>query len=152
MISSTLPVIAHAIETCQQIGWNIEYACCLYPCVPLLAISDLSAAFKLLQTSPNSFVYPVTEYAHPIQRALRFLPDGQMELLHPEHESTRTQDLQTTYHDAGQFYWGRASSWIEHKVMHSIASGLIIPTWRVIDIDNDDDWKRAELLHKVINI
>ena len=41
---------------------------------------------------------------------MRRLPDGQMQLLWPEHELTRTQDLEKTYHDAGQFYWGRVSS------------------------------------------
>ena len=44
----TVPVIAHAIETCQPIGWEIEYACCIYPCVPFLQSSDLTAAFALM--------------------------------------------------------------------------------------------------------
>jgi len=150
-LTPTIPVIAHAVEACQENGWCIEYACCIYPCVPFLETSDLTAAFTLLQRYDTSFVYPVTDYAHPIQRAMRRLPTGQMQLLQPEHELTRTQDLEKTYHDTGQFYWGRANSWTAHTMIHSAGTGLIIPNWRVVDIDNDDDWKRAELLHKVIN-
>lgn len=147
----TVAVIAHALEVCQEIGWTIEYACCIYPCVPFLEISDLAATFALLQKYDSSFVYPVTEYAHPIQRAMRRLPTGQMQLLQPEHELARTQDLEKTYHDTGQFYWGRVSSWTTSTMLHSAGRGLIVPNWRVIDIDNDDDWRRAELLYKAIN-
>lgn len=150
-LTPTAPVIAHAVEACQEIGWCIEYACCIYPCVPFLKTSDLTAAFEILQTNDSSFVYPVTEYSHPIQRAMRRLPTGQMQLLQPEHELTRTQDLEKTYHDTGQFYWGRASSWTAYAMIHSAGTGLIVPSWRVVDIDTDDDWKRAEILHKFIN-
>jgi pseudaminic acid cytidylyltransferase len=150
-LTPTVPVIAHAVEACQEIGWSIEYACCIYPCAPFLEISDLAAAFALLQRYDFSYVYPVTEYPHPIQRAMRCLPAGQMQLLQPEYELTRTQDLEKTYHDAGQFYWGREVSWTARTNMHSSGTGLIVPNWRVVDIDNDDDWKRAELLYKAIN-
>ena len=95
-LTPTVPVIAHAVEACQEISWCIEYVCCIYPCVPFLEISDLTAAFALLQRFDCSYVYPVTEYPHPIHRAMRRLPDGQMQLLWPEHELTRTQDLKKT--------------------------------------------------------
>jgi pseudaminic acid cytidylyltransferase len=81
-----VPVIAHAVEACQEIGWCIEYICCIYPCVPFLETSDLTAAFTLLLGCDNSSVYAVSEYAHSIQGAMRRLPTGQMQLLQPEHE------------------------------------------------------------------
>lgn len=146
----TVPVIAHAIETCKAIGWDIEYTCCIYPCVPFLQSSDLTAAFALMLENDSSFAYPVTDFAHPIQRAMRRLSSGQMQFLQPEHDLTRTQDLEGTYHDTGQFYWGKASAWSAHMKMHTAGVGLVIPNWRVVDIDNDDDWKRAELLFKIL--
>ena len=150
-LTPTVPVIAHAVEACQEIGWWIEYACCIYPCVPFLEISDLTAAFMLLQRFKASYVYPVTDYAHPIQRAMRRLPTGQMQFLQPKHELNRTQDLEKTYHDTGQFYWGTVDSWTTRKTLHSAGIGLIVPNWRVVDIDNYDDWRRAEILYKAIN-
>ena len=47
-LTPTVPVIAHAIEKCKDIGWHIEYACCIYACT-FLKTSDLTAAFQLLQ-------------------------------------------------------------------------------------------------------
>lgn len=145
-LTPTVPVVAHTVKSCADLGWEIEYACCIYPCVPFLQVGDLVAAFDMLQKCNTDFVYPVTEYAHPIQRAMRQLPGGKMQFFSPEHELTRTQDLEKSYHDAGQFYWGKASAWLEHKKMHTAGLGMPIPNWRVVDIDTENDWKRAELV------
>lgn len=147
----TVPVIAHAVEASQALGWDIEYACCIYPCVPFLQASDLAHAFKLMTEKDAWFAYPVTEYSHPVQRAMRRLSSGKMQFFEPEYEVTRTQDLEKSYHDAGQFYWGKATAWTARMKMHTAGVGLIVPNWRVVDIDNPDDWKRAELLHEAFD-
>lgn len=150
-LSPTVPVIAHAVKSCLDLGWVADYVCCIYPCAPLLNVNDLVSALTLIQEKKSDFFYPVTEYAHPIQRAMHQLPSGKMQFLSPENALTRTQDLEKTYHDAGQFYWGKASAWLEHKRMHTDGLGLVIPNWRVVDIDTQDDWKKAELFFKTIN-
>jgi pseudaminic acid cytidylyltransferase len=150
-ITPTVPVIAHAVKSCLDKEWAVEYACCIYPCVPFLQSDDLIAAFYLLQDNNTNFVYPVTEYAHPIQRAMRQLQNGQMQFVNPEYELTRTQDLEKTYHDCGQFYWGKASAWLDQKRMHTNGLSIVIPNWRVVDIDSMGDWKRAEDIYKVRN-
>ena len=150
-LTPTVPVIAHAVKACLDNAWEVKSACCIYPCAPFLQVDDLIIAFDLLQKNNADFVYPVTEYAHPIQRAMRQLPGGQMQFISPENELTRTQDLEKSYHDSGQFYWGRASAWLEHRRMHTDGLGMTIPSWRVVDIDSMDDWKRAEDIYKVRN-
>lgn len=144
----TVPVIAHAVEYCMRLGWAIDHACCIYPGSPFLQVGDLVAAARLAADRRADFVYPVTEYAHPVQRAMRQSPDGSMQFLQAQFELVRTQDLETSYHDAGQFYWGRASAWLEGKRMHTAGLGMPIPNWRVVDIDSEDDWLRAELMFK----
>ena len=149
-ITPTVPVITHAIEECQGLGWSMDYVCCIYPSVPLLDVNHLIKAHMLLVKSKEDFIYPITEYGHPVQRAMRQLPSGQMEFLNVSNELVRTQDLEATYHDAGQFYWGKVEAWIEHKKMNTDGLGMVIPNWRVVDIDNPEDWKRAELLNAAI--
>ena len=144
----TVPVIAHAIEACTQQGWSGEHVCCIYPGTPFLQTGDLTAALRMLCELQADFVYPVAEYAHPIQRAMRRLADGSMQFLDPKAELTRTQDLEKTFHDAGQFYWGKSSAWLKGKKMHTSGLGMPIPHWRVVDIDSEDDWLRAEMLFK----
>ena len=149
-LTPTVPVIAHAVQACNALGWNVSYACCIYPCVPLLAVGDIAAALEMAVETDADFVYPVTDYAHPIQRAMRRSESGKMSLYSPQFEMTRTQDLEKSFHDAGQFYWGKAASWLEQKKMHTAGLGMPIPHWRVVDIDSEDDWRRAELLFKAL--
>ena len=74
-----------------------------------------------------------------------------MEFFFPEYELTRTQDLETLYHDTGQFYWGTKSGWVSGKKMHTDGTGYVVPSWRVVDIDNENDWKRAETMYFYLN-
>lgn len=150
-ITPTVPVIAHATQACIDIGWVVEYTCCIYPCVPFLQADDLITAFDLVKKIDVNFAYPVTEYVHPIQRAMRQISGGQMQFLNPECELRRTQDLEKYYHDVGQFYWGKASAWLEQKRMHTDGRGIVIPNWRVVDIDSYDDWRRAENIYNARN-
>ncbi len=149
-LTPTVPVVAHAVQSCNELGWDVTYACCIYPCVPLLDIKDIAAALNMALVKDADFVYPVTEYAHPVQRAMRRSEIGQMSLYSPQYEMARTQDLEKSFHDAGLFYWGKASAWLAHKKMHTAGLGMPIPHWRVVDIDNEDDWRRAELLFKAM--
>lgn len=146
--SSTISVVKHAIEYfSKSANIHFENICCLYPCSPFVDVEDLAYSLEILKISPlNSFVYPVTDYPHPIQRALRISSKGMLEFISPEHELSRTQDLEKTYHDCGQFYWGRADTWVHRENLHSDSVGYVVPSWRFIDIDTTSDWKRAEIL------
>ena len=37
------------------------------------------------------------------------------------------------------------------KNIHNLGVGFEVPFWRVVDIDTPHDWKRAELLFKILN-
>ena len=141
----TVPVISHAIKEIERLYQKVEYACCIYPCSPFILASDLEKSFQMLVSSGENYVYPVAEYPHSIFRAMKKSKEGKMKFIYPEYELTRTQDLEQTYHDSGQFYWGRAVAWTQLKKMHTDGLGMVIPYYRVIDIDAEDDWKRAEL-------
>jgi CMP-N-acetylneuraminic acid synthetase len=83
---------------------------------------------------------------------MRRLSSGKMQFYSPEFELTRTQDLEKSYHDAGQFYWGTVPAWLEHKKMHTDGLGMPIPNWRVVDIDSEDDWIRAARSFQSLNL
>ena len=149
-ITPTVPVISHAIKCMKEKGEIYDNVCCIYPCTPTLSENDLVHALDLLINSSASYVYPVTEYMHPIQRALQRDVYGKTSFREPEHELTRTQDLPVMYHDTGLFYWGCSSSWLSNKPMHTDGISFVIPSWRTVDIDNMDDWIRAEILVEYI--
>lgn len=147
----TVPVIKHAIDQTEALGWFADYFCCIYPAVPLIYNSDLLAAFKLLQNSASAdYSFPVTQFPSAIQRALRLDSSGATSSFYPEYEPKRSQDLEPAFHDAGQFYWGRCKAWKKNPRIHNSGLGLVIPSWRVVDIDTEEDWRRAEIIYKML--
>ena len=148
--AATVPVIAHGIEICRTLGWAFGQVCCIYPGVPFIQIGDLRGALACMNNGDADFCFPVTEYPSAIQRALKLLSNGRIQPFYPEFETTRTQDLEHAYYDAGQFYWGKAKAWLTNSKIHSNGLGYAIPNWRVVDIDTPDDWARAEIFAPVI--
>lgn len=142
----TVPVVQHALEQCVALGWRIDHLCCIYPGVPFLQPEDLVATLRLVELGAAPYVFPVTAFPSPIQRALRLGPDGRVAPFMPENVNVRTQDLEPFYHDAGQFYWGTADAWRQGLNIHANGAGYPIPEWRVVDIDTPEDWDRAELM------
>jgi len=74
-------------------------------------------------------------------------------MFNPEHFNTRSQDLEEAYHDAGQFYWGRATAWLTGKAIFGPhAAAIQLPRYRVQDIDTAEDWQMAEYLFQAVNL
>lgn len=148
----TIPVIAHAVQTLQSQGHNIEAACCIYATAPFIRASDLIDAHEAMVTHQKGYAFPVTTFAFPIQRALMREEDGEITMFYPEHFSTRSQDLKEAYHDAGQFYWGTPEAWLSAKPLFSdSATTIVLPRHLVQDIDTPEDWTRAELMYRALN-
>jgi pseudaminic acid cytidylyltransferase len=151
-LTPTVPVISHAITSCNSLGWVFDFVCCIYPCVPFIQVGDLKAGLELLKSSGASYSFPVTEFPSAIQRGLRRTQDARMVPFNPEFEQSRSQDLDPAFYDAGQFYWGATQSWLKPDTrLHSGSVGLVIPQWRVVDIDTNEDWSRAELIHQTLS-
>lgn len=150
-LTPTVPVISNAIHECQLLGWNVDYVCCIYPAVPFLQSDDLINALEILEKKETGYVFPVTTFPSAIQRALRKLPTGKLEPFYSQYVTTRTQDLEPAFYDVGQFYWGHSSTWLDGMILHNDATGLVIPDWRVVDIDTLDDWHRAELMYSAFS-
>jgi CMP-N-acetylneuraminic acid synthetase len=51
----------------------------------------------------------------------------------------------------GNFVGAQLNYGKEKKNIHNLGVGFEVPFWRVVDIDNLHDWKRAELLFKILN-
>lgn len=148
--ATTRPVVNHAIREATRLYGAPEAVCCLYPTAPFVTVEDLRRGLQMLKEEKVDFVFTAATFAYPIQRAFRRTATGGLERIQPEHRNTRSQDLEEAYHDVGQFYWGSAMAFLSKEDMVSTGSRvLIIPRWRVHDIDTVEDWLRAELYFQV---
>lgn len=147
--AGTTEVIAHATKWALEQGWPVTAVCCIYATAPLVQIDDLRRGMEALDAGKWEYAFTATDFPAPIFRSFKQNAEGGIEMFFPNQFLTRSQDLPIALHDAGQFYWGRPSAWIEGKRVfdrHSVP--IIIPRWRVQDIDNEDDWARAEIIFK----
>lgn len=147
--AGTVPVIVHTIEWYQSQGTPVTDICCLYSTAPFVTAERLADAYKQLQESDADYCFTVTEFAYPIQRALRRTENGRIAMFDPDQFHTRSQDLEPAFHDAGQFYWGRSEAFVSGNALFSEhASPYVLPGYLVQDIDTPDDWIRAELMYR----
>jgi N-acylneuraminate cytidylyltransferase len=145
--TGTNAVVKHAIQWFIDQGIPVEYACCIYATAPFVVSRYLKEAYAKLSASEKSFAFSVTSFPFPVQRALRITKDGSVEALYPEYIFHRSQDLEEAYHDAGQFYWGRADAFLHDEILFSpVSLPILLPRHLVQDIDTLEDWKRAELM------
>jgi CMP-N-acetylneuraminic acid synthetase len=149
--SDTKSVIKHVVTDISK-NLKFENVCCVYPCNPFLQIKDLKNCLRLLHKNKKKFIFPVTKYSHPIDRAFRLSNLNEVKFLNPKNANENTQTFKDTFHDAGQFYWGKKSTWLKDFFLHSNGIGYQIPNFRVVDIDNLDDWKKAEIIYKGLNV
>lgn len=149
--TGTIPVIRHAINWILAHGQTPAQVCCLYATAPFVSVEDLQRGLTVLTETACDYAFSVASYAFPIQRAIRITNTGRVEMFNPEHFTTRSQDLEDAYHDAGQFYWGRAEAWLAERVIFGPASvPVLLPRHRVQDIDTPEDWERAEWMFKAL--
>ncbi len=147
--TGTGPVVAHAADACGLSDEDL--ACCVYATAPFVTAADLRRGLEVLEASGAEFALSVTSFPFPIQRAVRIVEGGRLEMFQPEHFLTRSQDLEEAWHDAGQFYWGRARAWRAGTPLFSRdAAPVPLPRHRVQDIDTEEDWTRAELLFRAL--
>ena len=148
---STTAVIRHAVDWLAAHDRKPQALCCLYATAPFVRPEDIKHGLEILRTKKTEFAFSVTSFAFPIQRAIRLTADQRVEMFMPEYFDNRSQDLEDAWHDAGQFYWGRTSAWLEEKpIFRRDAAAVILPRYRVQDIDNLEDWQRAELMFKAL--
>jgi len=148
----TAAVVRHAIEWFADQGVSFDHVCCIYATAPFVTAEDIRRGLNLLIKNDTDYVFPITRFSSPIQRALKITESGRLEMFQPEHFYTRSQDLEEAYHDAGQFYWGLSEAWKEEKILYSRRTvPIILPRCLVQDIDTPEDWKYAELMFHLLS-
>jgi N-acylneuraminate cytidylyltransferase len=150
--ATTAAVLIEVLNRYEESGSLFSNACCIYPCAPFITGGRLKEAFDILVQQDLDSVFPVMKFHYPIQRALRMNSKGLIEMFHPEHLSTRSQDLEPGYCDAGQFYWFQVKRFLEKKVVWTDnTAAIVISELEGHDIDNLEDWKVAEIKYRIIN-
>jgi N-acylneuraminate cytidylyltransferase len=149
--ATTADVILEVLDEYLNLGSSYEHVCCCYPTAPFVTSKRLKEGLEMLQNDHVHSVFPVVEFGYPILRSLKMDTDFLVSLNWPEYLNSRSQDLPRAYHDAGQWYWLKTSSFMKSgKIMDSNSYGILLDAIEVQDIDNEIDWKLAELKYELV--
>ena len=144
-------VVEEVILKYQTIGLSFEHTCCLYSCAPFVTKVKLIESFKFMLDNNFDSVFQVMTFGFPVQRALKLNVDKKISFFYPEYSLSRSQDLVPSYHDAGQFYWMETENCIvEKRIVTNNTGCVIISEIEGQDIDNEIDWKLAELKYELL--
>jgi len=128
-----------------------DYLCCIYPTAPFVTAEKLQKGMNTLWETGADCVLPVVQFSYPIQRSLK-IEDGRAIMNWPENYTARSQDLMPVYHDSGQFYCMKTSSLLaQMKLFAEYTIPMIMPESEVQDIDNEEDWKLAEIKYQMLS-
>ncbi|WP_282787934.1 pseudaminic acid cytidylyltransferase [Flavobacterium croceum] len=147
----TASVLLEVLNEYKSQGILFESAICIYPCSPFVTVELLENANVILKSQKADCVFPVIKYGHPIQRALKLNENGRMEVFFNECSNTRTQDLEKTFHDAGMFYFFNVNKFLSTRSLRTDNTFAVkIDPFMTQDIDNEVDWKLAEMKYKLM--
>ncbi|HCN77419.1 MAG TPA: pseudaminic acid cytidylyltransferase [Verrucomicrobiales bacterium] len=148
--ATTTDALLEVIAQYRAAGCEFEFICGMYASAPLITVDHLRAGWEIIKDNPAAqTVMPVIRYGYPVHRAF-VIQQGRLQLMMPEHGFTRSQDLPVAYHDAGQWYWMRVADFERgRKVFADRCLPVELSELEVQDIDNEVDWKLAELKARI---
>lgn len=150
--STLADVLLEVIFCYEDSGIKFDNLCCILATAPLIIPEDIKNAYLKLTNSSFTSVYPVIPYSYPIMRSLKMNIDGKISMRWPEYQKVRSQDIETSYHDSGTFYWTTIESIKNVKsILTSNCTGIVIDEIRAQDIDTEVDWKIAELKYELLH-
>ncbi len=140
--ATTIDVIKYEINKIKNN--NIKNICCMYPASPLTSVKDIQRGYNILNKNRRNFIIPSCKVSFDIERV--FYKKKKFILKNQKLVNSRSQDLRTFFHDAGQFYWATKNKWLNSKNLFDNFLPFEINQSRFCDINNIEDWNRAEIL------
>jgi len=150
--TGTTDVIEHAIYEWNKLGNSVDLACCIYATAPFLQKQYIVEAINRLKAHVTKrSAFTVCKFNYPIQRS--FTIESAENNVTPVDASSlpkRSQDLPDVYHDAGQLYVAKAEDFLNKSfnIFSETSIPIILPHYLVQDIDDQDDWRRAEYMYQ----
>ena len=148
--ATTADVIMEVLAQYEKQGKGYDVACCIYPTAPFITSEKLKSAVMLLENKNYDSVMPVAEFSFPPLRGM-VMEEDKISYKWEEFSLMRSQDLEKIYHDVGQFYVFDVEKFKESKKLVTKNTGaLVIDELEMQDIDNEVDWKLAELKYQLM--
>ncbi len=150
--ATTEDVLLEVLEEYERINKHFDYICCIYPTAPFISSDNLVQGMKMMNEKKPAVVIPVVAFSFPPQRSMVIDSNGLAKYKYPQYTTTRSQDLEKWYHDAGQFYIYDTKILKEKKgIISDNFAPIVLPDICVQDIDTLEDWDVAESKYRYLS-
>lgn len=147
--ATTAEVLMEVLMEYEKKGVIFKYMACIYPTAPFVTAEKLIKGMELLKSEKAKMVMPVVPFSYPPQRGY-VIQEHRLNMRDKNNFSKRSQELEKIYHDCGQFYFFEVNEFKRYQgqIMDEIVP-IIVNELEVQDIDNETDWKMAELKYQL---
>lgn len=148
--ATTADVIREVLDQYRLRGKEFDALACIYATAPFVTPQRLAEGFKILTDGRAAAAFTCVEYSYPIQRCLVIGDSGKICMKFPQYAIARSQDLQKTYHDAGQFYFTTVKAFEDcGSLWGPDTLPIVLPETEVQDLDTPTDWILAEMKYEL---
>lgn len=148
--ATTADVLMEVLDSYKKVGREFEAICCIYPTAPFVSSKRLIEGYNMLLKGADS-VLPISTFDYPIWRSFKRNERESLEYVWSEYKNSRSQDLPTVYHDAGQWYWLNCYKFsMSGRMILETTKGLHLSPFEAHDIDSIEDWILAELKYEYL--
>ena len=149
--ATTSDVINEVISYYHERNQAFDIISCIYATAPFITKDILKKAYQEMQESRYDSIFPIVAFSYPIQRSLILDSFKRVKMREPQFVNSRSQDLQTIYHDAGQFYIATWQSFCKYNDFWGENTGaMILNELEVQDLDTEIDWQLAEMKYQLM--
>ena len=141
-------VMAEVLGEYGKHGEYFDEFAYIYPCAPFLRFEELIEAARVLDSTEADWLISLSRLSYPPQRGY-VVRDGSVEHMYPQYKRCRTQDLEPVYRFSGSFTMYKTEIYLGRAEGSGKCYPMIVPDEMCQDIDNESDWKNAEIKYKV---
>jgi pseudaminic acid cytidylyltransferase len=148
-----VPVLRWVLSAFKDRGAEFDSVCLLMSCAPLVLPEDIKNAYKLFEDNGSAHaVLSVAQFRAPAEWAYHRDDTGFIVPREPETLSLRSQDLEASYYDTGTFAIFPVAQILDESYQGGGQMlSYVLPEWRAVDIDSEEDVVLAEILAQGIH-
>jgi CMP-N-acetylneuraminic acid synthetase len=148
--AKTTDVIFHVLKVLRKEKYIPEIIVCLQATSPLRTVSDIDNAIELFLKNKCESVISVCESSPSLYWSFKMGERYLEPIFNRKYLKQRAQDLPKVYIPNGAIYITRPKVLLKYKSFYcKKILPYIMPNERSIDIDNETDFKLAELLLEI---
>lgn len=154
--SKSIDVVIHALDFYKQQGINFDAVCLLQPTNPFRSLDFLNQSIEKFINSNSDTLLSVLKVPHEYNPHWTFIPDndGNLKIATGEKEIIpRRQDLPEAYYRDGSIYITKTEIILANKSFYGDSITFIDASNEInVNIDTQEDWDKAELIAKKLNL